>query len=51
MYRDGRGYKEERLMLKTTLLIIGMTSWIFVLVTSSIKLVNAHLDELFMHKK
>jgi hypothetical protein len=43
-------YNKEHFMLKTALLIIGMTSWIFVLVTSSIKLVNSHLDELFMHK-
>ncbi len=34
----------EVAMLKTVMIIIGISSWLFVLVTSSIKLINSHLD-------
>ncbi len=32
-------------MVKTILIIIGISCWLFVLVTSSIRLVNSHLDK------
>lgn len=32
-------------MIKTILLIVGISSWLFILVTSSIKLINTHLDK------
>ncbi|OPZ38936.1 MAG: hypothetical protein BWY96_00719 [Spirochaetes bacterium ADurb.BinA120] len=32
-------------MMKTILIIIGMSCWLFVLVTSSIRLVNSQLDK------
>jgi len=31
--------------MKTILIIIGMSCWLFVLVTSSIRLVNSQLDK------
>lgn len=33
--------------VRTIILIVGFASWIFVLVTSSIKLINSHFDKVF----